>query len=99
MTVQVGSPSAIADFQFDFSSQLPEGVSLTPNGVAHTPSDPRVVVVAETTDVAQKRSTVRVNQAALPHGSLYTMNALATLTNGEQIPGSFTRRVFAGASA
>jgi len=94
MPIQVGDPAAIADFQFLWSDEIPSGVTL--QSVEHTAPD-GTTLMGESTDANAGTSIARISGGT--HGGIYTVKALATLSNGEKIPGSFTRRVFFGATA
>jgi len=91
MPVQLSSPQGVVRFQFDWSPELPEGVTL--QRVDHTVPSP-LTLVDQDTDSAGELSTVGVTGGY--HGFLGNVTALATLSDGQIIPGSFPIRMFAG---
>lgn len=89
--IYVQRPDAHLKYTFDWSADIPEGISLV--SVAHTVPSP-LVIESEVTDVDALQSTVAI--AGSMHGQTYLVTALATLSNGEQIPGEATLRGFNG---
>lgn len=70
--------------QFDWTD-LPAGASLV--SVVHTVPAPLVKGV-EATITAEDASTVKVDTGTARHGQMFTIHAIATLSNGEEIPGA-----------
>jgi hypothetical protein len=91
MSLLSKSPSGDLNYRFDWTDQLPDGVTLV--DVTHTVPLP-LVLEAESTNSAGAYSTVRVSGGV--HGQLFQVNAVAELSNSEEIPGSFTLRILAG---
>lgn len=88
--IQLKRPDADLDYTFDWSDDIPDGVVL--QSVDHTAPAPLAVELQQT-DPDSKQSTVRISGGV--HGGLYLVTALATLDDGEEVPGSFTLRVSA----
>jgi hypothetical protein len=89
--VQLKSSDSDLIFTYDWSNDIPDGVSLVsvvnslPDGLA---------ITTEQTDSTGKQSTVQINGGA--HGQRYLVRALATLSEGEDVPASFIIRVWDG---
>jgi len=89
-SIQLKTPGADLLYTFDWTADLPPEVSL--DSVEHTVPPP-LERVSQQTDAANGLSTVMIGGGE--HGKLYLITALATLTDGEEVPGSFTLRVSA----
>ena len=77
------------DYTFDWSDDIDDPITLV--SVSHiAPSD--LSVDSEIVDTASGTSTVIL--AGGVHGATYLVKALALLSNGLQIPGEVTLRVF-----
>ena len=88
--IQLKTPDADLVYTFDWSDDVPDGAQI--QNVEHTVPDPLVRVLQQT-DSTNKLSTVQISGGV--HGKIYLVKALATLDEGEGIPGSFTLRVSA----
>lgn len=89
--IQLKTPDADLVYTFDWSDDIPDGVQL--DSVVHLVPAP-LEIELEQTDPATNRSTVQISGGV--HGKTYLVKALATLTEGEDIPGMFTLRVSNG---
>jgi hypothetical protein len=93
MSVQLKTPDADLIYTFDWNKDLstdPTGpVSLSAD-VVHTVPAP-FEKVAESTNTTAGTSTIRIRGGQ--HGDIDVIHALAPLSTGEKIPGSFTVRV------
>lgn len=78
-------------YVFDFSESVPDGVSITE--VVFTVPYP-LEEFGESPDLANKRSVIGIR--AVRHGGMYTVLALATLSDGRRITQSLTLRGFNG---
>lgn len=89
--IQLKTPDADLVYTFDWSDDIPDGVLL--QGVVHMVPAP-LAIVLEQTDPVSKLSTVQISGGV--HGKTYLVKALATLDEGEDVPGMFTLRVSNG---
>jgi hypothetical protein len=88
--IQVKTPAATLAYQFDWSEEVPNGVSLL--AVSHQVPNP-LVLVAQSYDATALISKVSI--AGGVHGGIYVVCAYAQLDTGEYVPGQFTLRVMA----
>lgn len=86
--IELKAPDATLLYEFDWTQELPEGVTLV--SVVHSAPAP-LQMLEEQTDAASGTSIMRIGGGA--HGALYVVTALATLSDGEQVPAQFTMRV------
>lgn len=91
-SIQLKTPGADLVFTYDWSDDIPDGVDLV--SVVNTlPSD--LTIETEQVDAANKQSTVKISGGL--HGQRYYVEALATLSDGEEVPAGFIIRCFAKA--
>lgn len=89
----VKSPGAALVWTFDFSADVPSGVTVSaitttvPTGLARD---------AESPDLTNKKTLVRISSGT--HGQTYRVKSVATLSNGETVEGFLTLRVIEGAA-
>lgn len=74
-------PDAGLIYTFDFSSEVPSGVSVT--SITITAPSP-LVVTGKTDDLTNKSTRALLSGAV--HGMVYQVEARAVLNNGETIP-------------
>lgn len=87
--IQLTSPGTSLVFTYDWSSDVGNGVALV--SVVNTlPSG--LALELEQIDIPNAQSSVQVN-SSVP--GIYLCRALATLSDGEVVPDSFTLRVSA----
>lgn len=90
-SIQLKTPDADLVFTYNWSDDIPAGAAL--QSVQNTlPAD--LSLISAQIDTANKLSTVQI--AGGVHGKTYLVKALATLDEGEDIPGMFTLRVSNG---
>lgn len=88
----VKAPTEELIFTFDFSNEVPAGVSVSSVAI---PTPTGLTLSGKTDDLPNKTSKVLV--AGGTHGSVYEVTATATLNNAEKIVQSFTLRIDASA--
>jgi hypothetical protein len=89
VTVYVQRTDGNLDYTFDWSDDVADPLTL--DSVTHTvPAG--LTLSSETTDSAGLTSTVFLTGGT--HGGTYLIKALALLSNGVQVPGEATIRVF-----
>jgi hypothetical protein len=89
VTVYVQRTDGNLDYTFDWSDDVADPLTL--DSVTHTvPSG--LTLSSETTDSSGLTSTVFLTGGT--HGGTYLIKALALLSNGVQVPGEATIRVF-----
>lgn len=89
MSVFVQRTDGKLDYTFDWSDDVEDPITLI--SVTHTAPN-ELTVDSEIVDTAGSTSTVVLTGGA--HGGTYLVKALATLSNGIEIPGEVTIRVF-----
>jgi hypothetical protein len=89
VTVFVQRTDGNLDYTFDWSDDVADPISL--ESVTHTAPD-GISISSETTDTVGLTSTVFMTGGT--HGGTYLIKALALLSNGVQVPGEATIRVF-----
>ncbi|HRC61642.1 MAG TPA: hypothetical protein PLX85_00275 [Dehalococcoidia bacterium] len=80
-------PTAGLIYTFDFSDEVPAGVSVT--AIAIVAPAP-LTTSGKTDDLPNKQTRVLISGAI--HGQTYQVEATATLSNGETVPLSATLR-------
>lgn len=88
---ELKTPNASLIYTFDWSLNIPEGETLVE--VTHTLPAP-LSKDLEQTDTEGLRSTVQISGGV--HGGRYWIEAEATLSDGETVPGGFLLRVMDG---
>ncbi len=89
MTVFVQRTDGKLDYTFDWSDDVTDPLTL--ESVTHTAPD-GISIASETMDTTGLTSTVFMTGGT--HGATYLIKALALLSNGVQVPGEATIRVF-----
>ena len=89
MTVFVQRTDGKLDYTFDWSDDVEDPITL--ESVTHTVPD-GLTLASETTNTSALTSTVFLTGGR--HGGVYLVKALALLSNGVQVPGEATIRVF-----
>ena len=88
---QTKRPDAELSYTFDFTDQVPAGVTV--DSISHViPTG--MTAVTQATDPANKRSTLLL--AGGTHGRTYMVVGRATLSNGEKAEMPLTVQVFNG---
>jgi hypothetical protein len=85
-------PAAELNWEFNFSAELPASTTVT---AINTTVPAGLTEELETPDLANARTVVRISGGT--HGQLYDVRSVATLSNGEELVGTLTLRVFRGA--
>jgi len=88
----VKAPADELIYQFDFSAEVPAGVSVS----SVTIVAPAPLTVSGKTDDLPNKASKALFSGGL-HGGIYECVGTATLNNGEKIDESFTLRVHASA--
>jgi hypothetical protein len=91
-SVQLKTTDADLVWTYNWSNDIPNGVTLL-SVVNVMPSG--LTVTSEQVDAANKLSTVQISGGT--HGQRYYVKALATLSEGEDVPAGFVLRVLDGA--
>lgn len=78
-------------YTFEFEDLIPSGVTMT--GVTHSVPD-GLVMDDDAVDTGASSSSVLLSGGT--HGKTYEVVAIATLSNDEKVPQSFTLNVFDG---
>lgn len=89
--LQTKRTTAHLAYTFQFAQLVPAGATVS--AIAHT-APTGLTLEDETVDLDEKTSTVLVSGGA--HGRTYEVIAIATLSNNEQVPQSFTLTVLDG---
>jgi hypothetical protein len=89
VTVYVQRTDGKLDYTFDWADDIDDPITL--ESVSHTLPD-GLILASETTNTSALTSTVFITGGV--HGGTYLVKALALHSNGVQIPGEATIRVF-----
>ena len=84
-------------YTWDFSDEVPSTSPLTTvtaiDITTDTGTSPSAITIGtQTDDLGNARTTVLLS--GTPHGGVYVVQAIATLSNGEEIPKDITLQVF-----